>query len=243
METTEVQRVPGVFNLPDDWPTLDFPDLTTGLIADFHASDLPVGGLEAGWKSAVGTMKLTLDTRSAVVPQAVNDSSGRRVVRFSDGRLVAYNINLSGPLTYVIAMRPTARVTTGNRRVMTGNLQGYRALTLEPAGVAMKTATQPDAKPISSPIVQDKGLVIAGRFGAQTDGYVLGSGWSATFEDPDLIGLVQDELDLGANASSPPTPGSTMQADVYRVQVFNRVLTKTDVEAAAQNYASAYGFA
>lgn len=245
MAQTEVQKIPGVFKVPSGWPKLVFPDMTTSLLADWDASDLALGTLSSlGWvpRDAVRTGSLKTASQTPA-PTIMADSKGRRYVKMGTTRLSAA-IDWPGPMTVLVTMRPDNAANAGSsRRVFSGPSGNFRAMYLEGTGVAATMQTNnsntTQGKSISRPIPEG-GLMVAGvRFGETVlDGFVEGHGWSSEHSSPG--NPLQTEFGVGANASSPPVENSFLHGDLYRIQAWNRVLSKLDLESAVQVNARRY---
>lgn len=237
MAVTEIQKVPGQFNLPAGWPRLDFPDTTTGLVADFRAADLPLGTLSAdGWKSTDRTLTLKPAT-SLAAPVVRADSRGQRYLQIERSRLSAV-VDWSGPVTMLAVVKTpfesgrSARITSGGgagwRRLGTANLQGFSVATdKNPTGVGIPEG------------VSDTLTAIIGRFGpSQIDGMKHGGVWSTPADVPSASNQTQFLVAAGTTDDE----SQFFKGNLYQVQVWNRVLSKSDAEAALQLAANTYRF-
>lgn len=241
MATTEIQRVPGAFRLPADWPRLEFPDTETGLLVDWDASTLPLGSLAtAGWEPAAGKGAPITVVGSNPVPEVRVDASGHKFLQLNKTRLRSYT-ELASETTILVVLKPTGQ-SGAKARILTGNLT-YRGLYLTSGGFAADVGQAPGSTNSTLAGMPTPGVVTAtvGRYGnASVDVAAHGKGWSLPSPVSNLSR--QSEFTIGSNTLTPPTEDGFLVADLYRVQIWNRVLTRTDVEAVMQLNAARYGF-
>lgn len=240
MDQTEIQKVPGRFNLPKDWPRLVLPDLTSDLLADWRAEDLPVGAMPVtGWRSAAGpqadALKLVNDPGRALPVVAV-DGNGNKYARFTNSLLQAATL-WDGPVTIVATVRPDADAT-GVQRIITGPSGRFRSVARQGTGFAVgvtgltayfTTSAQPGEL-----------AIVAARFTeTDLDAVQYGFPWSPV--KPIEGGYPrQDIVAVGSNIAAPGTEGF-FKGDIYRLQVWGRAMSNADVEAALQSNFNAYG--
>lgn len=245
MAQTEIQKIPGAFKVPSGWPKLLFPDTETGLIADWQATDLAAGVLAGGWASRVpggGTLKTTNQTPA---PSVQLDSAGRKYLKLGTSR-ISTQLSWSGPMTILVSLRPDNEAnatSTSPRRIYSGPSGNFRALYASTTGVQATMQTNNSntstGKVVAPNVVNGSLLTIATRYGDTIfDSFAAHSGWSTEYSSPGAP--TQSEFGIGANSASPPDPTSFMFGDLYRVQAWNRLLTKTDVEAAVRLNDRAY---
>lgn len=241
MASTEIQKVPGQFNLPAGWPRLEFPDITSGLVADWDAASLKAGALPGtGWPSSVTTAPPLAVTEGTAAPLVAVDSAGRPFVRFDTAKLYT-TVSWLGDTTIMVTLRPD--LADGNLgRVITGGGAGYRAMQLNgTASPTVTTSRAPSPTSLPGTFATGKLTAVIGRYGAsEVDGIVSGGQWSAPAATPGHP--PQTLFVMGANTATPPTASSYLHADVYRVQVWSRILSKADAAAALSAAAQRYKF-
>lgn len=238
MATTEIQKVPGTFNLPTDWPRLIFPDTTTGLIADWRADLLPVGTLAStGWKSATGAAGVLTADGSLAQPTVKTDARGQKHLTMESTRMRS-TVNWAGDITILAVVRPT--LTAGQvSRIASGGGDGYRSLNTSNSDKFSIATNKSSATGSTIPNVASGALTaVIGRYGAtELDGLQYGGSWSTPAVATGHP--TQSVLFVGGNSSGDAT--AFLRGDLYRLQVWNRILTKTDAEAALQTMANTYG--
>lgn len=241
MSTTQIQRVPGTFRLPAGWPRLEIPDTETGFLVDWDASSLTLGTLpEAGWAPILGSAGPMALVAGTTAPTVGQDAQGRKFVRLNKTRLRSY-LELTGETTALVVLK--AGPHEGNRvRILTGN-NGYRGLYLTSAGYVADVGKTPAATSATVPAVPDPAAVtaVAARYGkTRADLTAYGKAWSGEVATTALDR--QTEMTLGSSSINPPGEDTYLSADVYRIQLWDRFLTKTDVEAALKINAARYKF-
>lgn len=241
MATTELQRVPGNFRLPAGWPRVEVPDTETGLLAQWDASTLPLGALaDTGWFPNLGSAGPLATVAGTAAPSVARDAAGNRFLRLNKTRLRSY-VEIDGDTTVLVVLKTVPH--DGNRvRILTGN-NGYRGLYLTSAGYVADAGKTPDAGSATLPATPDPAAItaVAGRYStAKVDVAAYGKGFSPAIAGTALAR--QTEITVGSSSINPPGADTFLTADLYRIQIWNRRLGNTDVEAAMASAANTYGF-
>lgn len=236
MASTEIQKVPGNFNLPSGWPRLEFPDVTTGLVADWRADSLPVGAFPSdGWKSSVGTLPPLKHLTSADTPQVMQDAGGMKYLRFSSSRL-GTAVDWSGDLTVLAVLNPDFPAGLVGR-VVAGPGGAYRSLSTTGTGSFMAKTNTAGDRVLGTASIPGRVTAVLARYSATAvDGKVHGQDWSSA-SIPSAV-PAQKEMYVGAGAGM--AADSILKAGLYRLQVWDRALSKNDAEAALQQVAATY---
>lgn len=241
MATTEIQRVPGTFNLPSNWPRVEIPDVETGILVSWDASSLELGALPvSGWIASNGSAGPLAAVSGTNVPLVAKDAMGKKFVRLNKTRLRSY-VEINGDTTVLMVLRTAPH--EGNRvRILTGN-NGYRGLYLTASGFVADIARTPDSSSAILPAIPNPAsiMAVAGRFSSsKVDIAAYGKGWSPEMSNTSLSR--QTEITVGSSSINPPGDDTYLTADLYAIHIWNRHLSKTDVEAALRNSAISYQF-
>lgn len=239
MAVTEIQKVPGEFNLPADWPRLALPD-TQGRVADYQASTLTVGNLPTtGWASSLGSIAPLVANPAMATPAVRSDSSGKKYLRMDTSRLEA-TVDWAGDLTILVVLRPDM-ASTRYARIVSGGTAGYRAINAEQTNAfAAQTSASGGATSRLTTVTTGQLTAVLGRYSAtEVDLKQHGQPWSTPA--PTSGHPKQTVFCVGANMANPVPDIAFLHADVYRIQVWNRVLPKAEAEAALQANAATYG--
>lgn len=239
MASTEIQKVPGNFNLPAGWPRLEFPDVTTGLVADWRADALPLGNFPAdGWKSSVGSLPPLKHLLSASAPQVMQDAAGMKYLRFDSSRLAAA-VDWSGDLTVLAVLNPDFPAGLVGR-IVAGPGGAYRSLSTTGTGSFMAKTNAAGDRVLGTQAIPGRVTAVLARYSATAvDGKMHGQDWSSA-SIPSAV-PAQKEVYVGAGAGM--TADSILKAGLYRLQVWDRSLSKNDADAALQQMAAAYRIA
>lgn len=78
---TEVQKIPGAFNLPANWPKVEFPNIDSGILFDWWADDLALGSAST-WVDRKSGKELKLATNFDA-PVVVNGPNNHKALTFN----------------------------------------------------------------------------------------------------------------------------------------------------------------
>lgn len=243
---TEIQKVPGKFNLPSDWPKLVLPDTTTDLYADFDATTLPLGALSGAWRTNGGSTPFALSSRTgAPVPTVSKDANGIQKVTFDgtnrlDGNPATFAA-MPAQLTILATFRPTQWVNpddAGNIRVVTGPGWAYRSIQMngKTQGQYFVASGAGEAR-MASTVPVGQITQVAGRFGvSSTTANIYGIGTTVGA----ATGTVTSQAGFFIGANGEDAPAGHFKGDLYRVQIWGRVLNDTDIAAAMSQNAERF---
>lgn len=242
MMYTEIQTISGGTELPTGWPKLEFGEFSTGLIHDWNASSLAVGDLPStGWVS-YGTTPATLKTSgNTPAPKVVLDPiNNKKYIRFTDNQMTAA-VSWTSDTTILYVIRPD--VITGNQgRALSGLNGNFRGFITSGSNIEMTQSTSKGGTRtgiIASGLGTRRLTTFVGRWGATEFSGKEYGGAVKSFEGAEHP--QQKIMVIGANTSNPPIANTFLKADVFRIMVWNRVLTDIDVETALAANAREYG--
>ena len=244
MPKTEIYQIPGNFNTPPQgWPRLEPSDLSRGLIEDWVADDLIDTFPVTGWASRVSSLPLVVGATEA--PPIVADDRGHKAVRFTSNSLRNNSLSKDwqGEITIEVVMNPTEGQSAGGR-VISGPSGGFRGIYMYTNSFSLTSsqATGGASTVSLGNYVPGQKTTLIGRWGnTQADGKVYGK---AGFSSPLLLSepTPQAQLFIGANSANPPAANTFLKADIYRIRVWNRVLSNGEADAAMAESAETYGF-
>lgn len=249
---TEIQTVPGEFKLGANWPKLVYPALSEGLVIDWAADDLPVGPLTGRWDSRVNAnhplnpMPL-MDSEAGILPNEVKlDANGHKYVEMRAGqRLRSWTIDwaFDQDITIMAVFRPQqVPADSGlgtNSRIFSGANGGFRSMlhagTTYSIGVTGKTTR------ISTGAVYGRVEAIMGRYGKNMyDGKQYGQNLVTPTEPYADQKSAQEYILVGGNDTT--TPNAKLYGDLFRISIWDRLLTDQEMDAALGDQAKTYGF-
>lgn len=238
MRNIAIQKIPGKFQVPPDWPKIEKIDLETGLIYEWDASTLDLGPLpDTGWKASVGDKSFVVQANTPNV-EVVQDVNGVSGVKFEATRIGA-DLALSGDMTMLVTLRPSSTPASGGLRLLSGDANLFRGLYLDKNGFmvvvgANKATNSPQV--IGTLPTEGEGTVVAARYGDKMDGLVLGQTRSIQFDVPGKPDQVR--FMSGGNGGNPPS--YFYKGLIYRYQMWNRLLSDKELEAAVTDNAKKY---
>lgn len=247
---TEIQTVEGEFKLGADWPKLVYPALSDGLIIDWVADDLKVGPLTAPWQSRVSNthpLSPLAESDTGIIPNEVKlDSNGHNYVEMLAGqRLRTWTIDwaIDQDITIMAVVRPR-RPPEGsglgtNSRIISGANGGFRSILHTPGtysiGVTGKTTR------ISSASVFGRIEAVMGRYGKNIyDGKQYGQNLVVPTEPYADQKSVQQYVLVGGNDTT--QANAKLYGDLFRISIWDRLLTDQEMDAALADQAKTYGF-
>lgn len=245
--STEIQKVPGTFNLPANWPKLEIPDLVSNVYADFRADSLPLGVL-AQWSKSAGTATWSLKPSVASVstaPVVSRDSGGRNRVVFEGGsRLdsVFPETEMLGDVSYVVTAAPMWSKGTDSVRLVSGSGTGYRAVNHSTgAQFLFRSSESPEARTADVGVETPSGTIttVGARFtSTEVSGKAYGQPNVVTAIPTGPV-LKQTNVFVGASGSAPPA--GLFWGSIYRIQIWKRALSNLELDAAMAENAVRYG--
>lgn len=242
MPNTEIYKIPGRFNTPPEgWPRMTFPELDRGLIEDWVADDLGDTFPRVGWVSRVTSRDLVTGTGSDT-PAIVTDARGHKAVRFSSSviRNNSLNEDWQGELTVEVVINPTEGQSNGGR-VISGPSGAFRAVYIYPSNFSLTSSATNSTINLGGYTPGQTTSLIARYGNSQSDGKVYGRGGLSS----KLLGsgpVAQPQFFVGANSANPPSPTTFIKADIYRIRVWNRLLSDGELDIAMMENAEIYGF-
>lgn len=247
MPKTEIYKIPGEFNTPPStWPRMAFPDLTKGLIEEWVADDLTVGSFPSvGWTGRKGLALTPWFLTGLVAPDVVEGTMGHKAVRFNNSQLRSLELPEAwrGVATYEFVINPIEG-SSGGARVASGLVGQFRGIYMYTTNFSATTSQATNANLSTANLgAYTPGQItsVMARYNSnEVDGKVMGRPFS---QPVGVTGTTpQTAFFVGANSSSPPSPPSFLKADIYRIRVWNRVLTNEEVDVAMAESAETYGF-
>lgn len=243
MPKTEIYKIPGGFNTPPEgWPRMTFPELDKGLIEDWVADDLGDTFPLTGWASRVTGLPLV--TGAGTDPAAiVTDDRGHKAVRFLNSviRNNSLNEDWHGELTVEFVMNPIEGLAGGGR-VMSGPSGGFRGISMYTNSLSLTTSVSNNTTVSLGNFTPGQKTSVVARYGnSQADGKVYKK---AGLSSKLLVSgpVVQTQFFVGANSANPPASTTFLKADIYRIRVWNRLLSDGELDAAQMGSAETYGF-
>lgn len=238
--TTEIQKIPGNFNLPAGWPKVEFPDITTGLVYDWHADDLNVGVFEP-WIDRVSGVTLSTFGSAFALPNVIVDTNGRKTVVFEKASKLRATV---GQLPHFMTMSLVAKPgpdNNGSARLISGQ-PGFKLVNMDTVGGRMVTNSTVENedktrvtvgsasvtglipnKQINAVIRYEPGVSITSQFtGAKA---VTGKLGTAVANAQDLL--------VGYNTVNAPSASliEGYQGTISRITIWERALSPLDIES------------
>lgn len=238
----EIQRIPGDFTFPTDWPKLTFSNVDK-VVMDWWADDLDLGPLTTSWVDRVSGVEM--------VPTLLNDSwqppvvkeggaGGHRAVRF-DGlsRLMATR-DFKSSLAYSIVYKVDPATSSG-ARVVSGKM-GFRSLLVaspstNPSALTGQVATAPNVvvntKTMYNMVMnQWQSAVISHSFGGNYSGQILNG---PVFSMPSSTQEIsQTDLVLGYNTAGTATLTAEfpvgLHGEISRFTVWDMGLSELEID-------------
>lgn len=244
MATTEIQKVPGNFNLPADWPKLEIPDVTSDLLGDWNGRNLEVGPMPGNWGNSISNAAGSFyPFKGGFYEDPVvelDEESGENYIKFTKSRLRVDKLNIlqDAHLTIIVTVRPSEPTangtsTTNTERIISGANGGFRAISRAfdsntglnqfRLSVTSRTVNLP------AQLSGNTKYSVVGRFTGTTINGKSSIDSEYVRDNNSLQQSVQSYINLGGNDTT--NMGTNFRGDVFRVQIWTRLLSDTDVEA------------
>lgn len=213
-------------------PTYDIPDITTGLIHDWHPDDYTGSALT----SRVGGATLTA-FGTAGAPTVETLTNGRKMLVGDGTKRLGIATGLAGmgataDIT-IAAVVETSALTAGDSQFFGGGSSGqYRRLVANSSGNFVMAQGGGGGATAAALSLGASGLnvrrVVTLRFGAVLSGRANGQSL-VTSATPITQKPEQGGFSVFGNAAS--TPANPLTGKVGRIRVFNRLLSDADLDA------------
>lgn len=240
---TEIQRIPGSFSLPADWPKVEFPDINSNLLFDWRADDLPLGDIAQPWLDRVSGQALTAMSGGSwqSIP-VINAGSGHKAAQFRGASRLRIDHTLPQELTMCFVYRHREAGNSGGR--LASGSDSYRTV-MAGTGESLNTNVA-----VNSSNVLGQALIPGVKletWQSATVSFATGRGDNSKIIGQVLGGPTTEQkilpevmppqavLYIGFN---PTSPGGTNSAtvgykgDIARIMVWGRGLSPIDVRAA-----------
>lgn len=233
MDTTHIVRIPGQFNLPAGWPTIEVADITSGLFVHYNSDDLSgvgANGEVTYWPSRTSIGNLVLS--SASKPLWRDLGNGQSNVSFistasqwlhSEPLLVPR----SGPVTFALVFRCTPAGTSLLRhRFLTTSVSGAGWFGIsyiqETNVVVAETNGSGDLRVPLAPT--DYAVAVAVFDGANSSLTVNGMTAKGTLN---TVSSVVSAIRMGSNSSG----SQTANGRIAELRGYGRALNPPEVQA------------
>lgn len=236
---TEVQKIPGKFNLPDGWPQVDLEaNATNGLAFDWHADDLAVGQPVTEWADRIGAKTLAVDDKFAA-PTVIQDAvTGHKSLVFNGMARMSDWWQIPGDLSISVVYKVDGD-NFGGSRILSGST-GYRLWSpITAGGLTINVADKPSS-PLGQMVMatsRAKSAWQAGvvRYRPGVDMYGRMAGGVAV-EAPIPGSMVSERFVVGYNTSNEPAltapNASGFKGQISRISIWNRALSNADLDLA-----------
>lgn len=234
---TEVQRIPGAFNLPANWPKVQFPRVDEGILLDWWADDLSLGEMTS-WTDRKAGLSLNLNT-GFDAPVVTNGPNNHKAIQFNARTKLTTRVdNLLPQSTTIAAVYNVDPACSTAARIMSGQTS-FRTWT-PGAGSAMHLNTARIAGAGTLGSIQS-GPIVKGTWQSTAARYVSGKEiYAKTLNGKAVSGpMAEGELEqttfivgyntaatLGSDANDPGFKGL-----LSRIVMWDRVLTDVDIDA------------
>lgn len=236
---TEVQKIPGKFNLPDTWPKVDLAANTTdGMAFDWHADDLEVGKPITTWADRVGAKTLAVDD-GFTPPTVIQDPvTGHKTVVFSGLNRLSDWWQILGDMSISVVYKVDSD-NFGGSRILSGS-PGYRLWSpVSAGGLTINVADKPSS-PLGQMVMTTTRAKTAWQVGVvryrpETDMYGRLSG-GESFETPITGPFISERFVVGYNTAATPAAtapnASGFKGQISRITIWDRALANTDIDLA-----------
>jgi hypothetical protein len=251
---TQVQKIPGTFTLPADWPKFEYPDIETDLLFDWVAEDLTAGPF-TGWKDRIAGNSFFHEGISTVGPPVVTDGTGpdgSATVTFTwDGtanvtpqRIRANFADLLGDVSIAVVYKANV-ISDGSARILSGaggfrSIENYTTVN----GVMLRGAAGASNIYASMGVPgapEDQWNIVVGRW-SESAQQMSGKALGGTLSTVPMVGQIQQTaFYIGGNTANPPGVGSRLNGHIARMSVWHRAVKDIDIDAILFSYSDRYG--
>lgn len=235
--STEVQKIPGVFNLPSNWPKVQFPRIDEGIILDWSADDLALGNLSSWTDRKSGkALKLAPSFDAPVVEAGPN---GHKAVKFdARTKLIADVTNFIPQNTSIAVVYNVDPTCSTAARLLSGQ-SGFR--TWSP-GTSSKMNLNSTAKAGLTPLgTITSGPIVKGTWQSTATRYISGKEiYARTLNGAGVTGVMaagdidQQVFIVGYNTSGViggETSDPGYKGLIARIVVWDHALNDVDIDA------------
>lgn len=235
---TEVQRIPGVFNLPSSWPKVQFPRIDEGILLDWWADDLTLGSSVSTWADRKSGKELKLATNFDPATVVAGPNSHKAVKFVSRSKFTA---SVTGLLPQSMAMAVVYNVDpdcSTAARLISGQ-SGFRTWSPGSGAKMHINATRTAGTGAlgtvqSGPTVKGTWQTTAARYISNKEIYAKtlnGAGVTGTMLEGDID---QQVLIVGFNTAGViggETTDPGYKGLISRIVVWDRALNDVDIDA------------
>lgn len=238
--TTEIQRIPGNFNLPASWPKIYFPDIKTNVLYDWHADDLSVGAFQP-WVDRISGMRLETSAAEFDLPMVVLEDNGHKAVVFDKRSKLKASTGLLPNLMTMSIVAEAGLDNSASSRLISGS-SGFKLVNMDTSSGKMTVnSTMQNAdqsrttlgSAIIPGLVTNKKTNAIVRYepGVSITGQLLGGNAVSGTLGPEVSNTTV--LMVGYNTSPVPTSSLVegFRGKVSRITIWKKALTTVDMQA------------
>lgn len=238
--TTEIQKIPGNFNLPTTWPKVEFPDITSSVLYDWHADDLKLGAFQP-WVDRVSGLALTTFSSNFDLPNVISETNGHKAIVFEKRSKIRAAVGvLPHFMTLSLVVEPGSD-NSGSARLISGQ-PGFKLVNMDTVGAKMvtnstiesadKVRTTLGSATVGGLVANKKtNAVVRYEPGVSITAQLLG-GVPVVGALQNVVSNTEDFL-VGYNTLGTPSASLSegFQGKISRITIWNRALSPVDIES------------
>lgn len=255
---TEIQRIPGIFALPTDWPRVRLGSIAGAwgewVADDAKATDMTAAGTTTGsplvlpWTSRTGSLHLTTQTGSGLPTLRTdpNQVRGHKYTSHTGQGLQTGTVNYTGPLTIAMMVRASGTGTTASQYLFstaTGLSSAAHIIRWNQANGNLEAVLTGSARDADVDIAPTLGAPLASSVWSPVVACFNGAGSyvqvGSTRVTGNLGGSYPVTLLRFANQFS--TGGYSLNGRLTHMRVYQRALTAEEAAMTVEDLTALYG--